>query len=798
MEPYTTQLCKDTISQVTNQYFDMWQPFAVPRYGNECTSYVTGRDYMKAVADAIRGASRFIFIADWQLDYDVELDNRGESKHSGRLSELLADALDRGVHIRVLCYDSVDIVAWLASKIGANGPADNHEEETQKYLDGHPPGKGSIKVMLQNPNTGKPITAGQMNSAFSHHQKFVVIDGHTAFLGGMDLAYGRWETPAFNVVVDPNIHVLNDAYNQQIIYARDASANELSLTHKQQNGRLGFVPPLYANGHKLLDPLTQPRQPWNDVAVGIKGPGAFDVFVNFVLRWNSAAGGWSNFLVSPLRIDWFESVVKGHETLVDPLKKGEGSAIVQVCRSIASEQLKDELELWSSSKKYVRDDWKQPNPARRKIMEEARKAWAWQHQTSILEAMTHCIRSAKGYIYIETQFFVSDCGADIHGTNAPAKNKILMELSMKICQAIYAEQPFHVWLVLPEQPEGMLEAEAVTSQAWWALQGVKHGDISLIHNINKALVAKNKTKWAVDKAGLNNADTLAILKNKGMENKWREYLTVLNLRNYGCSSNNVLTEMIYVHSKLLIVDDAVAIIGSANINDRSLMGDGDSELASVIVDNADVKTLDIGQGINVVTRKFARELRIKLWKKHFAMSVDGATTGVQKENSPPLGINLEQPLSKKTISGIQQQATINREAYNRVFTHTPRNTFDTLLDGLKHYPRKTRKIKKYEVNGVPVGNVNPNGSLREGYILVDEPTTEPDISKNPALQTAYMKHGRHNIDSAIKELRGTVKGFFVEMPLDWGINEQNTPKNPFGGNQMIASIDNPSTEVLDG
>jgi hypothetical protein len=36
------------------------------------------------------------------------------------------------------------------------------------------------------------------------------------------------------------------------------------------------------------------------------------------------------------------------------------------------------------------------------------------------------------------------------------------------------------------------------------------------------------------------------------------------------------------------------------------------------------------------------------------------------------------------------------------------------------------------------------------------------------------------------------------MPLDWGINEQNTPKNPFGGNQMIASIDNPSTEVLDG
>ena len=37
--------------------------------------------------------------------------------------------------------------------------------------------------------------------------------------------------------------------------------------------------------------------------------------------------------------------------------------------------------------------------------------------------------------------------------------------------------------------------------------------------------------------------------------------------------------MIYVHSKLLIVDDAYVITGSANINQRSLDGDRDSELA---------------------------------------------------------------------------------------------------------------------------------------------------------------------------------------------------------------------------
>ena len=40
-----------------------------------------------------------------------------------------------------------------------------------------------------------------------------------------------------------------------------------------------------------------------------------------------------------------------------------------------------------------------------------------------------------------------------------------------------------------------------------------------------------------------------------------------------------VTEMIYIHSKLMIVDDKSVLIGSANINDRSLQGTRDSELA---------------------------------------------------------------------------------------------------------------------------------------------------------------------------------------------------------------------------
>ncbi len=43
-----------------------------------------------------------------------------------------------------------------------------------------------------------------------------------------------------------------------------------------------------------------------------------------------------------------------------------------------------------------------------------------------------------------------------------------------------------------------------------------------------------------------------------------------------------MSELVYVHSKLMIVDDMVTIIGSANINDRSLLGNRDSELAIIV------------------------------------------------------------------------------------------------------------------------------------------------------------------------------------------------------------------------
>ena len=63
-----------------------------------------------------------------------------------------------------------------------------------------------------------------------------------------------------------------------------------------------------------------------------------------------------------------------------------------------------------------------------------------------------------------------------------------------------------------------------------------------------------------------------------------DYIHFVGARNHELFNNQPKTEIIYIHSKFMIVDDKYMIIGSANINDRSLLGQRDSELAMVIQD----------------------------------------------------------------------------------------------------------------------------------------------------------------------------------------------------------------------
>ena len=97
-----------------------------------------------------------------------------------------------------------------------------------------------------------------------------------------------------------------------------------------------------------------------------------------------------------------------------------------------------------------------------------------------------------------------------------------------------------------------------------------------------------------------------------MKDKVDDYIFFFSLRTHAILANKPMTEIIYVHSKIIIVDDEAAIIGSANINDRSMLGQRDSEIAVLI--KSEFKVESLMDGKKYMASENLRNLRIKLMK----------------------------------------------------------------------------------------------------------------------------------------------------------------------------------------
>ena len=151
-----------------------------PTYKNTTAQYFkNGEEQFEVLLEELKKAKHFIFIEYFIVELGVMWD---------QIIEILLDKVDEGVDVRVM-YDGVGAQTILPGKF----------DETLKYY--------GIKCKVFNPFV--PFLTTVQNNR--DHRKIVVIDGHTAFTGGTNLAdeyinkkvkFGYWKDSAVMIKGD--------------------------------------------------------------------------------------------------------------------------------------------------------------------------------------------------------------------------------------------------------------------------------------------------------------------------------------------------------------------------------------------------------------------------------------------------------------------------------------------------------------------------------------------------------------------------------------------------------------------
>jgi len=264
-------------------------------------------------------------------------------------------------------------------------------------------------------------------------------------------------------------------------------------------------------------------------------------------------------------------------------------------------------------------------------------------ETSIQQAMVSAITNAKHFVYIENQYFISNTAKGV-------KNEIGTTLVRRIRRAIQEKKAknlpfpdFRVVVVLPVHPEGTYkDSAAIRYIMKFQYETISRGGHSIIEQLAQEFPGEDIS----------------------------EYISFYALRNWGILQGYAVTEQIYVHTKLTIVDDRIAIIGSANINDRSLLGDRDSEIAVLVHDGELVPSKMAGNPY--MAGKFPLELRMKLWREHLGLDANDSR-------------NIMDPVAPETHNGLwRATAGSNTKVYGDIFGYLEGDDVESVRDIQKH------------------------------------------------------------------------------------------------------------------
>ncbi len=181
------------------------------------------------------------------------------------------------------------------------------------------------------------------------------------------------------------------------------------------------------------------------------------------------------------------------------------------------------------------------------------------------------------------------------------KNGIPKAITDRIITKMKAGEDFHAYIVIPMFPEGDPTGGAARLQRQFEWQTMG----AMANAVANAIKANNSSKQWTDFLSfyfvMNWSQGGPIL----MDGSRR--LRVQQNRRY----------MIYVHSKLMIVDDTRLILGSANLNERSLAGNRDYEICLALAP---------APGRIDDCKSVVQGLRKTVWTQHFGVLPSGWDT----------------------------------------------------------------------------------------------------------------------------------------------------------------------------
>ncbi|CAI9100131.1 OLC1v1037071C2 [Oldenlandia corymbosa var. corymbosa] len=514
------------------------------------------------IFDAINNAKHLIYITGWSVYTNITLIRDSRRPKPGgdmTLGELLKKRASEGVRVLMLVWDDRTSVGLLKK----DGLMATHDEDTEVYFQG-----SEVHCVLcpRNPDDGRSIIQDiEIGAMFTHHQKIVVVDSElpngnperrriVSFVGGIDLCDGRYDSQFHSL-----FRTLDTAHHD------DFHQPNFEGSSIQKGG---------------------PREPWHDIHSRLEGPAAWDVLFNFEQRWRKQ--GKKDLLVELREL---ESIIIPPSPVTFP--DDQETWNVQVFRSIDGGAAFGFPE----------------------APEEAAKSGLVSGKDNIIDrsiqdAYINAIRRAKHFIYIENQYFLGSSFSwysnDIKDEDVGALHLIPKELSLKIVSKIEAGERFTVYIVVPMWPEGIPESSSVQAILDWQRRTMQmmYKDITEALR-SKGIVANPKDYLTFFCLGNRETKKSGEYEPSEKPEPDTDYYLAQQARRF----------MIYVHAKMMIVDDEYIIVGSANINQRSMDGARDSEIA-----------MGAFQPYHLSTRELARGqihgFRMALWYEHLGLLDD--------------------------------------------------------------------------------------------------------------------------------------------------------------------------------